>query len=65
MIRVPVSYGMPLGDQDMLVFMNRWLKLKEKDGTREDLFARVPGAKTVRPQRLPTSSGVVITSGVG
>jgi len=38
-VRAPVAYGMPLGDQDMLVFMNRWLELKEKDGTRDHLFA--------------------------
>jgi Na+/H+-dicarboxylate symporter len=38
-VRVPVAYAMPLGDQDMLVFMNRWLELKEKDGTRGALFA--------------------------
>ena len=38
-IRVPVAYAMPLGDQNMLAFMNRWLELKQKDGTRDDLFA--------------------------
>ncbi len=38
MIRIPVAYVMPLGDQKLANVVNTWLQLKQKDGTINSLF---------------------------
>ena len=38
LIKIPLAYPLPKGDQDMVDFINGWLLLKQKDETIEKLF---------------------------
>jgi len=38
MLRVPIAFPVASGDGEMTRFLNRWIDLKERDGTRERLF---------------------------
>ena len=37
-IKVPVAYAVRRGDKGMAAFMSRWVELKQKDGTVDQLF---------------------------
>jgi Na+/H+-dicarboxylate symporter len=37
-VKVPMGYGMPLGDASLVEFVNTWLTLKQRGGTIDELF---------------------------
>ena len=37
-IRVPLAFGMPLGEPELAGFVNSWIELKRHDGTFDELY---------------------------
>ena len=37
-IRIPLAFGMPLGEPELAGFINAWIELKRHDGTFDDLY---------------------------
>ena len=37
-VRIPLAFGMPLGEPEFAAFLNAWIELKRHDGTLDELY---------------------------